>query len=362
MTEVPTFTAQEAAESLARGAGVTSGGPLIHHKIIEVMRAVGPVAKAGLYQQGNTRYNYRRADDVFDALHGALAEAGIYPKPIVRGVDRNWGTTKAGDPRQEVTLRITYRFTAEDGSYEDVDLEIDNWNSSDKGIPVSMTVALRVALLQLFVIPTGDPDPDAVREEMGTGPTLSTPLAQYLLRAIKNGPLDRLEEAWNLLVEHVPGDSRLPGTEAPIVWWEVFAERYRNEVDARKGKDDLAELWNTLRGFGLGFNVGDGIKVADLISRRATALAAENKAALQECRDTIQGADDALSLDHAREVVRQHLTNHRISSADSLMFAEMLAGRADQIRETEAAQARAAMDPDEGYDGEPQLDYPRDED
>jgi hypothetical protein len=320
-------------EDVPAGIALT-GKPLIHRKIIEVMRAVGPVAKAGHYKDNQTEYNYRRADDVFDALHGALAEAGIYPKPIVREVSREWGQTKGGTPRMQITLKITYRLTAEDGSFEDVDLEVDNWNTSDKGIGAAMTVALRIALLQVFVIPTGDVDPDAIREEAtGGAQPLSTALTQYLLHAVKEWPLERLEEAWRLLTAHVPGAAQVPGTEAPIVWWEVFAERYVAEVEACLGKDDLAALWTRLKGFGLGFLVGGGVSVADLITKRATTLAAENKAALQESRDLIAAATDEAEIAHASEVVKAHLAAHRISAADSMLFLEQIAGKRDEIRE-----------------------------
>jgi hypothetical protein len=360
----PEYSLGEAAASMAAEAGMTvthgpATGPLIHRKIIEVMRAVRPVAKGGEYRQGSTQYNYRRADDVFNALHGAMAEAGIYPRPIVREVSRAWGTTKAGDPRQEVTLKITYEFTAEDGSSEPVHLEIDNWNSSDKGIPVAMTVALRVALLQVFVIPTHDPDPDAVREEMGTAPALSPHLRDYLLAAISKWPVERLQEAWDLLVAHVPGDHPIGHDGSSAVWWEPFAERYRREVVARRSKDGLAELWKLLGDFGLAFGVGGGVQVGHLIKEHNAVLLAEHRAAMQECADAIRATDDRVSLDHAREVVRAHLTNHRISSADSLTFAEMMAAKADQVKAQEAEGAHAAVTgdpshdgPDESYDGE----------
>lgn len=353
-----TYTFEEAAASLAKAAGMRvvpatePGQPgMIHGKIIEVMRAVGPVAKAGRYDEGATKYNYRKADDVFDALHPAMAAAGIYPKPIVREVIRVKGMTANNKPRTEITLKITYRFTAEDGSYEDVYLEVDNWNTSDKGIGAAMTVALRIALLQLFVIATGDPDPDSIREETAsTAPYLSAPLAQHILRTAKEAPLERLEEAWRLLTAHVPGDQRVPGIDVPTVWWEVFADRYRAEVDARRSKDDLAELWKRLKGFGLGFLVGGGVTVADLISQRGTALSNENKQALQECRDVIADADDEPGLDHAREVIRTHLTNHRINSADSLLLLEQVTARSEAIRDAESTAAREAMDDGDGYD------------
>ena len=71
-----------------------------------------------------------------------------------------------------------------------------------------------------------------------------------------------------------------------------------------------------------------------------------------------EGAEDAASLDHAAEVVRTHLTNHRITASDAMTFSERMAVRRDEVKAAEAARAAATMADDEG---EAQLDYPKEQ-
>lgn len=306
----------------------TEGGPLIHRKIIEVMRAVGPVAKAGHYKEGNTEYNYRRADDVFDALHPAMADAGIYPKPIVREVRRTWGATRSGAPRMEITLLITYRFTAEDGSYEDVLLEVDNWNTSDKGIGAALTVALRMALLQLFVIPTGDPDPDSIREETGTAPALSPALVRYLATQVDTARLDRLEELYQLLEAHVAPDSPVPGDKDARVWWELWAARYLDEV--KEAAHDagpegaLRDLWKLLGPFGRAFGIGQGRDVNKAITEASMRWSERQKLTIDEAFQMIKGAETPEELDGVATLLKERLQAKAITISDSLGVLEVL--------------------------------------
>jgi ERF superfamily protein len=362
-TDRPEYTMAEAAESLAREAGVTiagfvlpAGAPMIHALIIAAMRKIGAVEKSSEFNEGGTHFKYRSVDSVVNEARKALAEVGIYPRPVVREVAREWGATRGGAPRRDQIVRVTYEFTAPDGSHVDVILEHENWSTSDKGTGAALSALLRIALCQLFLIPTGDPDPDASYPETGTAPRLSKPLAQYILAGVHRAPVERLEELWRLLVAHTPGDSRIhedvePGQEGSgRVWWHPFAERYIGEVDACKGKDDLAALWKRLGEFGLGFLTGNGITVADRITQRGKKLVADHQAAMTEIRDLLAEATDAAMVDHAVEVIREHLTNGRINGNDSLAWLE----RADKIRtEIRDAESNAAR---EAFTGDPDAD------
>jgi hypothetical protein len=355
----PEYTIAEAAESLAREAGIKlagytlpAGTPMIHGLIIEAMRRIGAVEKLGEYNEAGTQYKYRSVDAVVNACRPALAEVGIYPLPIVREVVREWGTTRGGAPRRDQIVRITYRFTAPDGSFVEVHLETENWSTSDKGSGAAYSALYRIALCQLFCIPTGDPDPDASYPETGTAPRLSKPLVAYLLDGIRLGTLEGLEAMWKLLTAHVPGDSRVPEEESGRVWWEVFAERYRREVEARNSKDDLAALWKALGPFGLGYLVGEGRNVADLIKERNAALVRAHQLAMEEIRDLVAEATDEPALIHATEVTKNHLTQGRINGQDSLAWLERIDQKRTEVKAAEAEAARAAMDdaPEGGQD------------
>jgi ERF superfamily len=339
-------TPVEALEVASVSAPPAGKPGMIYAKLIEAMRLIEAVEKDGEYSEGGTHYKFRSVDGTVRAVGPALRKAGVIPIPLMRGIKLDWGTTARGTPRRQVIVQVTYRFTAEDGSYVDVEMEVESFNMSDKGVGVAMSVAYRVALLQLFCIPTGDPDPDASYPETGTAPRLSKPLVAYLLDGIRTGALESLEALWKLLVAHAPGDSRVPDEETERVWWEIFAERYGREVEARTSKDELAALWKALGGFGLGFLVGGGRSVADLIKDRNAMLVRQHQVAMEEIRDLLAAASDEAEVAHAVEVVKAHLKEGRINGQDSLAWLERADKLREQIKVSEAERARAAMDDD----------------
>lgn len=340
------YTFEEAIHSLAKEAGMqvmpaAGRSGMIYPALIEAMREVGAVAKLGEYRDNKgTNYRFRGVDAVVNACGPALRKAGILPVPVVENIERRPGTTQGGGSKLHVVAKVTYRFTAADGSHVDVTVEGEASDTSDKGTGKAMSVAYRIALLQLFAIPTDDPDPDAVRVEGGHAPPLSDALVAFILAGVRNDPVERLEGLWHLLTSHVQADTRLPHEEDQRVWWEVFADRYRAEVTAADDRPKLEALWKALGQFGRTFRVGRDGDVGQLITERNKEIQAAYRAALTECRDLIHTAVDSTALDLAVEVVRQHLAAHRILPEDSLMYLEEIDKRRKQLREQEAEQER----------------------
>mgnify|MGYP000978249463 CR=1 FL=1 len=360
-----TFSLADAARSLAREAGLTvevrePAVGQIYGALIGAMRAVGAVAKDGVYQDNRgTQYNFRGVDAVVNACGPALREAGVLPVPIVDTITRTAGTTQAGGSKLHLVARVTYRFTAADGSHLDVVVEGEASDTSDKGTGKVMSVAYRIALLQLFAIPTHDVDPDATRIEGDHTPPLSAATVAYVIRAVQTDPIERLEPVWRLLVAHVPPDAPIPGEADGTVWWEFFAERYRREVDEAAGKEALADLWKKLGQFGRTFKLG-GEDVGERIKARNAALVKAQQDALKEARDLIEAAEDAAGCDLASDTIKAHLAAHTITAADGMIMLESLTNKREEIAQREAEAARQAIeneatdaDPaDENYDGE----------
>lgn len=347
------YSFEEALASLARETGMRvvpldwqpEPSQRIYAAMIEAMREVGAVAKLGEYKEskdGPVQYRFRGVDAVVNAAGPAFRKAGIIPVPTLLVADRTPGTTARGGSKMTTVLRVRYDFFAVDGSSLSVVVEGEANDTSDKGTGKAFSVAYRIALLQLLAIPTDDPDPDAVRIEGDHTPPLSGALAGFLAAGILNDPVERLEGLWHLLTAHVQGDARVPDDTDGRVWWELFAERYRREVANADGRDGLTELWKRLGQFGRTFSIGRDGDVGWLITERNKVLQAEYRAALVECRDLIHNAVDTVALDLAVEVVRQHLSAHRILPEDSLMYLEEITKKRDQFR------ARAAEpEPDE---------------
>lgn len=335
----------------------------IYPAMIEAMREVGAVAKLGEYRErdgGPVQYRFRGVDAVVNAAGPAFRKAGIIPVPTVVEAERTPGTTKQGGSKMTTVLRVRYDFFAADGSSIAAVVEGEANDTSDKGTGKAFSVAYRIALLQLLAIPTDDPDPDAVRIEGDHTPPLSDALVAFILAGVRSDPVERLEGLWHLLTAHVQPDARLPHEGDPRVWWEVFADRYRAEVMDATTPEELAELWRRYGQFGRTFKLGRDGDVGQLITGRVKELQDAAKAALTECADLINSATDTVALDFAVEVVRQHLSAHRISANDAQTYLEEIAKRRDVLREQgakfeqdELAQAlaeEAANDQGDGVD------------
>jgi hypothetical protein len=339
------YTLEEALASIAKESGyrvIPRGayvperpGDQIYAAMIEAMREVGAVAKLGEYKEskdGPVQYRFRGVDAVVNAAGPAFRKAGIIPTPTLLAADRTPGTTARGGSKMTTVLRVRYDFFAVDGSSISVVVEGEANDTSDKGTGKAFSVAYRIALLQLLAIPTDDPDPDAVRIEGDHTPPLSGALAGFVAAGILNDPIERLEALWHLLTAHVQPDSRVPDDTEGRVWWELFAERYRGEVMAAETQEALGELWRRYGQFGRTFKIGREGDVGQLITNRVKEMQTAYKAALTECAELINGADDTVALDLAVEVVRQHLSAHRIKAEDSLMYFEEIAKKRDQFR------------------------------
>lgn len=324
-----------------------AGAGKIYPAMIEAMREVGAVAKLGDYKErsdGPVIYKFRGVDAVVNAAGPAFRKAGIIPAPTIVKADRTPGTTKQGGSKVTTILRVRYTFFAVDGSSIIVEIEGEASDTSDKGTGKAFSVAYRIALLQLLAIPTDDPDPDAVRIEGDHTPPLSDALAAFVLAGVRNDPVERLEGLWHLVTAHVQPDARLPHEEDQRVWWEVFADRYRAEVNAADDRPKLEALWKSIGQFGRTFRVGRDGDVGQLITERNKTIQAEYRAALTECRDLIHTATETAALDLAVEVVRQHLQKHRILPEDSLMYLDEITKKRDQLRAQHAEPARSEQD------------------
>lgn len=133
--------------------------------LMEAKRRVGAIGKEGAYinQQGKKVYDFRGIDDVVNALSPIFAELGILgPLPVSSRSETRDIVTSGGSKMREVTVTVTYRFH---GPIDHIDIEVpgEAMDSGDKATPKSMSVALRIGLLQALLIPTKElaPEPDS---------------------------------------------------------------------------------------------------------------------------------------------------------------------------------------------------------
>jgi hypothetical protein len=132
---------------------------LIHGKMIEVMRKLGAIAKD--QRNDHFNYNFRGIDDVYNAVHGPMAEVGIITTSEIIEKDTQQGATGTGKSKWLVRLRMKYTFTAEDGSSVSTTVEAEGEDANDKAVVKAMANCHKYAIIQMFMIPTKDPkDPE----------------------------------------------------------------------------------------------------------------------------------------------------------------------------------------------------------
>ena len=141
------------------------GAPLIYKAISNVIRDVGSVAKDKVNKQQG--FKFRSIDDVYNALHPALAKNRVFIVPTILEQTREKKVTKQGTEMILTMCRIKFTFYAEDGSHIETVIIGEGLDTGDKGTNKCMAIAYKYACFQVFCIPTEEMvDPDAERPEM----------------------------------------------------------------------------------------------------------------------------------------------------------------------------------------------------
>lgn len=138
----------------------------IYEAISNVMAEVGAVTKSKQTQQGD-KYKYRGVDDVMNALNPAMAKHKIFVSPEVLDLKREERTSKYGTNMIYSICTIKYTFYATDGSSVSSVVVGEAFDTGDKSINKSMSIAFKYACFQVFCIPTEEmKDPDSEVHEV----------------------------------------------------------------------------------------------------------------------------------------------------------------------------------------------------
>lgn len=134
----------------------TNGGE-IFRLIPKVMASVGAIGKGRRNQQQN--YAFRGIDDIYNAVHSALVEYGVFIVPEVIGREREERQTKNGGLLIYTTLTVRHTFYAPDGSNVQAVTVGEAMDSGDKSSNKALSAAMKYAVIETFAIPTeGDND------------------------------------------------------------------------------------------------------------------------------------------------------------------------------------------------------------
>ena len=144
--------------------------PKIYAAIAGVIADCGAVGKDKVNKQQG--FKYRSVDDVFNALHPALAKNKVVIIPTV--VERQCeevGKTKNGTAILKVICKVKYDICAEDGSRVVSIIYGEGMDMGDKATNKAMAIAYKYLCFQIFCIPTeemSDPDGESLDGEIGT--------------------------------------------------------------------------------------------------------------------------------------------------------------------------------------------------
>lgn len=150
--------------------------PAIYRAIAGVIEDIGTVGKDKINKQQG--FKYRSIDDVYNALHPALAKNKVFIVPEILEHERtDAGKSKNGASIVRSVCRIKYTLYGEDGSSVESVIVGEALDMADKAINKCMAIAYKYLCFQIFCIPTEemlDPDGETIEPESGKQQTKKT--------------------------------------------------------------------------------------------------------------------------------------------------------------------------------------------
>ena len=138
---------------------------MIFGLIGQAMQKIGAIGKNTRNQQQG--FMYRGIDAVMNALSPVMSELGLFIVPEVLEQTREERVNKNGTTLLYSILKIKYTMFAPDGSSVSCVVMGEGMDSGDKASNKAMSVALKYACFQLFMIPTEEMiDPDSECHEV----------------------------------------------------------------------------------------------------------------------------------------------------------------------------------------------------
>lgn len=167
-------------------------GLTLKQKLAEVRRRIGYIQKRGLNERFN--YSYVMAADLAGAVGDTLAELEVVVVPRLESISHESLSPNQGYPDRLTRVVMTYTFM-DVNSAEELTVKVpgEGRDPGDKGPYKAMTGALKYALLQSFLIATGD-DPEDERADDPPAVARNTNGAVSLISTEQIGQLHELIE------------------------------------------------------------------------------------------------------------------------------------------------------------------------
>ncbi len=219
----------------------------IYGLIGQAMRKIGAIGKTS--ENTQQKYKFRGIDAVYNALNPVMSELGLFVCPEIldhRREERISEKTYNGQTTQTVLkysiLTIKYTLYAPDGSKISCVVVGEGMDSGDKASNKAMSVALKYACFQLFMIPTEEMiDPDAESPEATSkAQAPKAPRAAQQERIVTRTPVQVTQAA---TVPPTPGQQTPPADPVPAVLNYLAKEREALRVVREISKAENNAIW-----------------------------------------------------------------------------------------------------------------------
>lgn len=216
----------------------------IHEAIRSAMADIARVGIAKISRNKDQGYNFRGIEAAMNEMSPILIKNGITITPAYSELTVNERESKSGGKLRFVTVKGSFKFEAEDGSFVVGEAYGEGMDSSDKGTSKAQSVAYRTALFQQFVVPTMAIDP-----ESGIG----VPTRQDELEDIAMAMVEEFEKGneWGAYEQIAP----ITDNDEKLVIWGLLkphsklrAAMKRLAEQERKGQERLGAESGSLAG------------------------------------------------------------------------------------------------------------------
>lgn len=186
-----------------------AGKPTVYEALAQVSGAIGAIAKNLKNEAGG--YGARSIDDVLNAVHTPLTDAGVVIMPEV--LEADYATVQVGRNQttmRQATLRVRYTFYGPRGDSVTAIGAGEAIDSADKATNKALSSALKYVLLHAFTIPLVGDDNDADREHHERSPRSTVTPAPEQMREKVREALASLDEVQAQIVREEWKERRIP--------------------------------------------------------------------------------------------------------------------------------------------------------
>src|ERR1022692_929407 len=156
----------------------------LRQKLAEVRRRIGYVQKRGFNERNN--YSYVTAADLAGAVGDILAELGVVIIPRLESISYESNQPGRAEVARAAQVVMAYTFTdVETGDEITTKVAGQGLDSGDKAPYKAMTGALKYALLQSFLLATGDDPEDERVDARFTTPSSDRPINAEEVRELE---------------------------------------------------------------------------------------------------------------------------------------------------------------------------------